>query len=93
MSWGYKILIFYGLFVGMMAALVIGSYQHKVNLVSKDYYEMELKYQDVIDGSPKITLLVRLRQKPSNRWQYLTHSDPQIDGRCSSDRFVRLVLQ
>lgn len=51
MSWGYKILIFYGLFVGMMAVLVIGSYQHKVNLVSKDYYEMELKYQDVIDGS------------------------------------------
>jgi nitrogen fixation protein FixH len=51
MSWGYKILIVYGLFVGLMAALVIGSYQHSVNLVSKDYYEMELKYQDVLDGS------------------------------------------
>jgi hypothetical protein len=51
MSWGYKILIGYVLFVGLMLALVFGSYQHKVNLVSKDYYEQELVYQAVIDGS------------------------------------------
>ena len=51
MSWGYKILVFYIVFIGMMLTMVYGTYQHSVNLVSKDYYEQELKYQDVIDGS------------------------------------------
>ncbi len=51
MSWGYKILVFYIIFIGMMLTMVYGTYQHSVNLVSKDYYEQELVYQDVIDGS------------------------------------------
>jgi hypothetical protein len=51
MSWGYKILVFYIIFIGMMLTMVYGTYQHSVNLVSKDYYEQELMYQEVIDGS------------------------------------------
>jgi hypothetical protein len=56
MSWGYKILVLYVLFVGLMLTMVFGSYQHSFNLVSKDYYEQELKYQDVIDGSKNYSL-------------------------------------
>jgi hypothetical protein len=51
MSWGYKILVFYLGFVGLMGTLVYGAFQHKVNLVSTDYYERELIFQDVLDGS------------------------------------------
>jgi len=50
MSWGYKILTFYLAFVALIVFMVFSAFQYKVNLVSTDYYERELKYQDVIDG-------------------------------------------
>lgn len=56
MSWGYKILLFYLAFVMMIFALVWGSYQSQIHLVSRDYYEKELKYQEVIDGSKNYSL-------------------------------------
>lgn len=59
MSWGYKILVFYIIFIGLMLTMVYGTYQHSVNLVSKDYYEQELMYQDVIDGSKNYASLVQ----------------------------------
>jgi len=51
MSWGYKILTFYLGFVALMVFMVYSAFQHKVNLVTTDYYERELQYQDIIDGS------------------------------------------
>lgn len=50
MSWGYKILAMYGAFMLLIGALVFGSYQQDVNLVSKDYYQREIEFQQVIDG-------------------------------------------
>lgn len=50
MSWGYKILTFYLAFVALIVFMVFSAFQYKVNLVSTDYYERELNYQDVIDG-------------------------------------------
>lgn len=50
MSWGYKILAMYGAFILLIGALVFGSYQQDVNLVSKDYYQREIEFQQVIDG-------------------------------------------
>jgi hypothetical protein len=50
MSWGYKILAMYGAFMLLIGALVFGSYQQDVNLVSKDYYQREIEFQEVIDG-------------------------------------------
>lgn len=52
-NWGYKILIVYGLFVVGMMFLVYMSTQQKFELVQKDYYADELKYQNVIDASQK----------------------------------------
>jgi hypothetical protein len=52
-NWGYKILIVYGLFVVGIMFLVFKSTQQKFDLVQKDYYADELKYQNVIDASQK----------------------------------------
>lgn len=50
MSWGTKIAILYISFAVLIIAMVILSVNQKVDLVSADYYERELKYQDKIDG-------------------------------------------
>lgn len=49
MSWGWKITFTFIGFIGLMAYLVIGSFQQNIDLVSEDYYEHELNYQDRID--------------------------------------------
>jgi hypothetical protein len=51
MNWGHKIVIVYLLFVGGIVFLAIISSQQKFDLVQKDYYGAELKYQEVIDAS------------------------------------------
>ena len=44
-------MLVYGLFVLGMMVLVFKSTQQKYDLVQKDYYAEELKYQNVIDAS------------------------------------------
>jgi len=48
-SWPAGISIIYILFVVILLALVIFSSYHSVDLVAKDYYEQEIKYQQQID--------------------------------------------
>jgi hypothetical protein len=50
-NWGYKILLVYGLFVVGIMFLVYKSTQQKFDLVQKDYYADELKFQNVINAS------------------------------------------
>lgn len=50
MNFGVKITILYLSFVALILTLVFLSYGQKVELVSKDYYAQELKYQDKIDA-------------------------------------------
>jgi len=50
MGWGTKITILYMGFVLLIGSLVFISATNKSELVSKDYYELELKYQDRIDA-------------------------------------------
>jgi hypothetical protein len=50
MSWSYRITILYLGFVGIIITLVTISSRHKEELVSKDYYARELKYQEHIDA-------------------------------------------
>ena len=57
MSWGYKILSVYVLFVAGIMFLVFKTSQEKVDLVTKDYYEQELKYQERIDQSARAASL------------------------------------
>ena len=49
LSWGYKIMIVYIAFVAGMGFLVFKASSQKFDLVTKDYYDQELKYQQVID--------------------------------------------
>ncbi|MCB0836407.1 MAG: FixH family protein [Bacteroidetes bacterium] len=48
MSWGTKIAIFYGVFMVVMISLVVMSTQHKFSLVTDEYYEQALDYEDHI---------------------------------------------
>lgn len=50
-SWGYKILFVNITFVVGMGFLVFKASSQKFDLVTKDYYDQELKYQDIIDQS------------------------------------------
>ena len=51
LSWGYKIMLGYSLFVAGIVFLVIKASSQKFDLVTKDYYEQELQYQTMIDQS------------------------------------------
>lgn len=51
LSWGHLIASGYLVFVGGIGFLVYKATGEKYDLVTKDYYEQELKYQDVIDES------------------------------------------
>lgn len=48
-SWGYKIAITYFIFVAGIGFLAFKASSEKFDLVTKDYYDEELKYQQVID--------------------------------------------
>ena len=63
-NWGWKIALLYGGFVCFMLFLVFKASQQKVELVSENYYDEELKYQGHID---KIALTDSMHAKPE--WQ------------------------
>ncbi len=50
LNWGNGILITFILFCSFIIAIVWKSFQHDVNLVSEQYYQEELAYQDRIDA-------------------------------------------
>lgn len=50
MSWGNKLLIVFIVFVAGMGFLVYRSTSVNFELVEKDYYKQELRYQQKIDG-------------------------------------------
>ena len=50
-SWGYKIMFVYIAFVAGIGFLAFKANNEKFDLVTKDYYEQELKYQQIIDQS------------------------------------------
>ena len=56
-SWGYKILIFYLSFVAGILFLVYKANSQSFDLVTENYYEAELKYQDVIDQKGNVAQL------------------------------------
>lgn len=56
-SWGYRLLILFILFAGMIGWMVYRSFSTNIELVEKDYYKSELIYQDVIDGATNAAAL------------------------------------
>lgn len=57
MNWGNKILIVYIVFVTGIVFMVFKSSSQKADLVTSDYYEKELKYQDKIDEMKRVQAL------------------------------------
>ena len=53
MNWGYKILFVYLFFVAGILLLVFKSSSEKVDLVTKNYYQQELKYEQKIDEAQR----------------------------------------
>ncbi|TDO26435.1 FixH family protein [Sediminibacterium goheungense] len=50
MNWGNKLMLVFIGFAALMATLVYKAVNTKYELVSKEYYQDELRYQDKIDG-------------------------------------------
>lgn len=50
-GWGTKIALMYIGFVGLIITLITMSMRQDFQLVAPDYYQQELKYQEVIDAS------------------------------------------
>ncbi len=48
MNWGHGIAIFFACFVGFILFLVVKSHQQNIDLVTENYYEQELQYQQQI---------------------------------------------
>lgn len=59
-NWGWGIALFYSGFVVFMLALVYTASQHKVDMVTEDYYKKELSYQQHID---KLNTTQKLKQQ------------------------------
>ncbi len=57
MNWGYKILIVYIVFVLGILLMVYKSSTQKTDLVTTDYYAKELKYQQKIDETGRVSSL------------------------------------
>jgi hypothetical protein len=66
MNWGNKLLLTFIVFAGGMAWLVYRSMHVNFELVDKDYYKNELRYQEVIDATNQVNKLssaVKLTQE------------------------------
>ena len=50
MSWGNKLVIVFIVFAALILTMVYKAVNTKFELVTKDYYKDELRYQDKIDG-------------------------------------------
>jgi hypothetical protein len=50
-NWGTKLIMVFSIFVLGMVALVVMSMRQKVDLVAKDYYKDELRYQEVLNAT------------------------------------------
>jgi hypothetical protein len=57
MNWGYKIMIFYLIFVAGIILLVYKSSTQNQDLVTPDYYKKELAFQQTIDSKERVNML------------------------------------
>lgn len=57
MNWGNKLLLAFLVFGAMIGFLVYRAVTTNFELVEKEYYKSELRYQEVIDGTDRANLL------------------------------------
>jgi hypothetical protein len=57
MNWGYKLFFTFIVFAILMSWLVYRAVNTDFQLVEKEYYKSELRYQEVIDGTNRVNAL------------------------------------
>jgi len=66
MTWGTKLLLAFAAFALLMSTLVYKCMHQNFELVSKDYYTDELRYQDKIDGMNNASQIGKVYIKENN---------------------------
>lgn len=61
MNWGNKLILVFIAFAGLMFFLVYKAMNTRYELVSKTYYQDELRYQDKIDGRANASALSNIK--------------------------------
>ena len=57
MNWGYRVIFLYVGFIALIGTLVYYANRENIDLVSPDYYEQELKYQDRLEAAKNAALM------------------------------------
>ena len=81
LNWGLKITILYSGFVILIITMVSMAMSQKVDLVSKNYYEQELQYQDKIDKINRTHALSEQMTWQVNRNTLLIKFPEQFKGK------------
>lgn len=81
MNWGYKLMFVFIAFACMMIYLVYRSFQTNFELVEKTYYESELAYQNIIDGTKLANELSALPQLNQSGDSILIKMPEEMAGR------------
>lgn len=50
-NWGFKIVLFYAGFMTLIVSMVTLAMRERIDLVSKDYYQQEIAFQEKLDRS------------------------------------------
>jgi hypothetical protein len=67
MTWGNKLLLVFAAFATLMSVMVYKCMHQKFELVSNDYYNEELRYQDKIDGMNNSNKISEVQIKEEGR--------------------------
>ena len=101
MSWGYKILLTYVVFIVFILGMVYVAMQQTNEMQDSNYYAQELKYQSVIDGKENLQALkedVRISNEGGNvviRFQQVAVNaieEGSIEYLCHSDQSKDLTV-
>ncbi len=85
MSWSYRILLVYVGFISMMLYFVFVSSQQSNDLVDESYYEKELEYQKVVEGSANLSQLssgVQVHVQDQDVFIKIPAESARQDSRC-----------
>jgi hypothetical protein len=94
MNWGHKLTLVFVVFASGISYLVYRSMNVDTQLVTKDYYKDELRYQQIIDGKNTANSLssrvaIRLRDKTVSVQMPAEMKDQNVSGSiwfyCASD--------
>jgi hypothetical protein len=89
MNWGYKIAIGFSIFCLSIIGVTIYFMMQKVDVVTDNYYEKELKYQEQIDKVTR-TRLLKNPMEISNTGKELIIKFPNVPDKTQNKDFISL---